>query len=71
MRLPDSTIRDRGLKTAAFRVLTRTNMPAVLTENLFINHTRDANLLRLDSFKQRVGVGHALGIRRFFGERNT
>jgi N-acetylmuramoyl-L-alanine amidase len=72
MRLSDSSIRDRGKQNdQGFYVLLHTNMPAVLTENLFINHTRDANLLRQDAFIRRVGIGHALGIRRFFGERVT
>ncbi len=36
------TIADRGLKTANYAVLRETNMPAVLTENLFIDTTADA-----------------------------
>lgn len=39
-------IADRGLKTANYAVLRETNMPAVLTENLFIDTTADAEKLK-------------------------
>lgn len=68
MRTADASIPDRRMKTAEWYVLLNTNMSAVLTENLFISNVHDANLLKQDSFKQKVGLGHAFGIRRFFGE---
>ncbi|WP_158630238.1 N-acetylmuramoyl-L-alanine amidase [Glycomyces terrestris] len=68
MRLADSSIENRGKKEAAFYVLVNTRMSAVLTENLFIDTAQDANLLDRDGFREKCGIGHALGIRRFFGE---
>lgn len=62
-----SAVTDRGMKTANFHVLRETVMPAVLTENLFIDRVADANLLKRDDFRQAVATGHANGIRAFFG----
>ena len=43
------TISDRGKKRANFAVLRETNMPAILTENLFID-TTDSKFLKMRSF---------------------
>lgn len=61
------SIRDRGTKTADFAVLRQTRMPAVLTENLFIDTQQDANLLGNPEFRYRAARGHARGIAAFFG----
>lgn len=61
------SVTNRGQKQANFHVLRETAMSAVLTENLFIDTTHDANLLRLDEFRQRTARGHARGIARFLG----
>lgn len=59
---------DRGQKTANFAVLRLTNMPAVLTENLFIDSAADANLLKSDAVLRSLarayakGIGTALGL---------
>jgi len=58
---------NRGQKQENFHVLRETVMSAVLTENLFIDTTHDANLLRRDDFRQRTARGHARGIARFLG----
>lgn len=55
-------ILDRGKKRADFHVLRESNMPAVLTENLFITHPASANLLKTDAFLEKVAEGHAVGI---------
>jgi N-acetylmuramoyl-L-alanine amidase len=61
------SVTDRGQKQENFHVLRETTMSAVLTENLFIDTTHDANLLRRDDFRQRAARGHARGIARFLG----
>ncbi len=53
---------DRGKKTANFAVLRETAMPAVLTENLFIDTPADAQLLSDDAFLTKVAKAHAAGI---------
>ncbi|WP_129710511.1 N-acetylmuramoyl-L-alanine amidase family protein [Priestia megaterium] len=59
------TIADRGLKTANYAVLRETNMPAVLTENLFIDTTADAEKLKSATFLREVGEAHARGIAKY------
>jgi N-acetylmuramoyl-L-alanine amidase len=56
-------IKDRGLKTAHYFVLKKTKMPAVLTENLFID--LDGDLLSKEEFLKEVGIAHARGIAEF------
>jgi len=52
-------VTNRGLKSANFAVLRLTNMPAVLTENLFIDRASDAALLANSGFIQATAQGHA------------
>ncbi|PRS46380.1 N-acetylmuramoyl-L-alanine amidase [Bacillus sp. MZGC1] len=54
--------RDRGTKSKNLAVLRETRMPAILTENLFIDRKEDAALLRQDSFLNLLAEGHAEGI---------
>ncbi|WP_020523979.1 N-acetylmuramoyl-L-alanine amidase [Catelliglobosispora koreensis] len=61
------SVTDRGKKTANFHVLRESNMPAVLTENLFIDTTADANLLKNASFLTATANGHAQGIAQYLG----
>jgi len=60
-------IKDRGKKRANFAVLRETNMDAVLTENLFIDTTADANKLKNNAFVKAVGEAHARGVAKFLG----
>jgi N-acetylmuramoyl-L-alanine amidase len=60
-------VTDRGQKTANFHVLRETVMPAVLTENLFIDRAADAALLKRSDFRHATATGHANGIANFFG----
>jgi N-acetylmuramoyl-L-alanine amidase len=53
---------DRGKKKADFAVLRETSMPAILTENLFIDDRDDAALLAKDSFLTGLAKAHAKGI---------
>jgi N-acetylmuramoyl-L-alanine amidase len=61
-----ASVTDRGQKTADFHVLRETTMPAVLTENLFID-TADSNLLKNAAFLTATARGHALGIASYLG----
>lgn len=61
-RIEKYGIRDRGEKAADLSVLRNTSMPAVLTENLFIDNKDEAALLKKDSFLDDVAEGHAEGI---------
>lgn len=64
--------RDRGKKTANFAVLRTSTMPAILTENLFIDHANDAAKLRDPAFLTRVARGHVNGLAQAFNlQRNS
>ncbi|MEH1098911.1 golvesin C-terminal-like domain-containing protein [Micromonospora sp. CPCC 205561] len=65
------SITDRGLKTANFHVLRETNMPAILTENLFIDTLADANLLKRADLITATARGHAQGIAAYLGLGGT
>jgi len=57
---------DRGQMTADFHVLRESFMPAVLTENLFID-TADSDLLKRADFLTATAHGHAQGIASYLG----
>lgn len=57
---------NRGKKTANFHVLRESNMPALLTENGFIDNVNDANKLKSSSFLTTIARGHANGLARAF-----
>jgi N-acetylmuramoyl-L-alanine amidase len=65
MRQFDNVV-DRGKKRANYAVLRETKMPAVLTENLFID-SNDAKLLKNEAFLKAVGEAHARGVAKFLG----
>ena len=60
-------IRDRGKKRANLAVLRQSNMPALLTENLFISNGADAGKLKDPNFINKVILGHVIGIEKFLG----
>ncbi|GIG68872.1 N-acetylmuramoyl-L-alanine amidase [Phytomonospora endophytica] len=62
-----ATVTDRGKKAANFHVLRESTMPAVLTENLFIDTAYDAGLLKRADFINATANGHAQGIAAYFG----
>src|SRR5699024_9327510 len=57
---------NRGMKQANFHVLRETGMPAVLTENGFIDHPEDAKLMKQASWQDRVALGHVQGLVTIF-----
>ena len=58
---------DRGKKKANFHVLRESKMPAMLTENGFIDNAHDAALMKESSWRQEVAQGHANGLAKAFG----
>ncbi len=60
-------VKDRGKKRANYAVLRETKMPAILTENLFIDHSTDASKLKSDSFLSQIAFGHVQGLVKAFG----
>jgi N-acetylmuramoyl-L-alanine amidase len=62
-------VRDRGKKTANFAVLRETNMPAILTENLFIDNATDAAKLKDANFLRTIARGHVNGLQKAFNLR--
>ncbi|EPZ37821.1 N-acetylmuramoyl-L-alanine amidase [Anoxybacillus ayderensis] len=59
--------RDRGKKRANYAVLRETKMPALLTENLFIDNKNDASKLGSEQFLLQIAYGHVQGIAKAFG----
>ncbi|SDH60511.1 N-acetylmuramoyl-L-alanine amidase family protein [Desulfosporosinus hippei] len=59
--------RNRGVKTQNVMVLRETSMPAILTENGFIDKVDDVEKLKETSFRQALAVAHAKGICDYFG----
>lgn len=60
-------VKDRGKKAANFAVLRETKMPALLTENLFIDNTKDAALLKEPAFREKLARGHVIGVEKALG----
>jgi N-acetylmuramoyl-L-alanine amidase len=60
-------VKDRGKKRANYAVLRETKMPAILTENLFIDNANDAAKLKSEQFLLQVAHGHVQGIVKAFG----
>lgn len=59
-------LRDRGKKRANFHVLRVTKMPAVLTENGFIDTISDADKMKSHTWIDRVAKAYAKGIAEIF-----
>lgn len=53
---------NRGKKRANFHVLRESAMPAMLTENGFIDNAGDAGKLKSNAYLERIALGHANGI---------
>ncbi|MFF2446556.1 N-acetylmuramoyl-L-alanine amidase [Neobacillus sp. NPDC058068] len=59
-------LRDRGKKKANFHVLRESAMPALLSENGFIDNPQDTALLKQFSWRQQAAQGHVNGIAKAF-----
>ena len=64
MKLID--MKDRGQKTGNLHVLRESKMPALLTENGFIDNNSDAYQLKKSAFIEAVAQGHVNGIVKSF-----
>jgi N-acetylmuramoyl-L-alanine amidase len=58
---------DRGMKQKNLAVVRETNMPALLTETLFISNPKEANLLKSEDFLNQVAKAHAIGLSKTAG----
>ncbi|GAB6152860.1 hypothetical protein JCM17380_16100 [Desulfosporosinus burensis] len=58
---------NRGVKTQNVLVLRETSMPAILTENGFIDNIKDIAKLKEPNFRQSLAFAHAKGICDFWG----
>jgi len=56
---------DRGVKTANFRVIKYTSMPAALVECAFVSNPTEAELLKSSAFQDKCASGIFNGISRF------
>ena len=59
-------IPNRGMKQANFHVLRESNMPAILTENGFIDHPEDAKLMKQTAWREKVAAAHVDGLVEIF-----
>ncbi|MEC3882631.1 N-acetylmuramoyl-L-alanine amidase [Halobacillus sp. HZG1] len=57
----------RGYKEDNFHVLRETNMPAILTENGFMDNRSEALMMLNEDFQKEVAIEHAQGICEYFG----
>lgn len=58
--------RDRGKKRKNLHMCRESKMPAVLTENLFIDTKKDADMLKDDKFLRELAQGYVNGIAKLF-----
>lgn len=58
--------KDRGIIENNFYVLRNTRMPAILTENGFMDNKREAMLMLDPDFQKEVAIEHAKGICEYF-----
>lgn len=59
--------KDRGKKQSNLHMLRESKMPALLTENGFIDHSGDAAKLKQTEFIDKIAQGHVNGIVKAFG----
>ena len=58
---------NRGVKVQNVMVLRETTMPAILTENGFIDNAIDSAKLKDPKFRRTIAVAHAKGVCDYFG----
>jgi N-acetylmuramoyl-L-alanine amidase len=62
----DTRLESRGIREADFRVLVKTDCPAVLVETGFLSNYREAALLDNPEFQRLLARSIARGIREYF-----
>jgi N-acetylmuramoyl-L-alanine amidase len=62
---------NRGVKRANFRVLIGALMPAVLVEVAFISNPREADLLGMSAFQDKLAYSLAEGVDKFFRDNEA
>ncbi|WP_026314556.1 N-acetylmuramoyl-L-alanine amidase family protein [Heyndrickxia acidiproducens] len=62
-----SDLKNRGIKEADLHVLRESRMPALLTENGFIDRASDAAKMKKNSWIEDVAQGHVNGLAKAFG----
>jgi len=65
LRTVNPAVEDRGVKTAPFIVLMRTDMPAVLAEVSCLSNREEAELLARPLYRQYIAEALASGIERY------
>ncbi|MED4392542.1 N-acetylmuramoyl-L-alanine amidase [Priestia aryabhattai] len=60
-------VTNRGKKIADYAVLRMTNMPAILTETMFISNPKDAEKLKSIEFLKNFASAYAEGVAKFLG----
>lgn len=64
--MPESGMKDRGIKTSNFYVIKNTVMPAVLIEHGFYTNEEEVELLKSDAWRSKMAQYDAQGIMDFF-----
>lgn len=67
LRQQNSSLRDLGVKQAAFVVLIGAQMPSVLAEISFVTNKAEAALLKQSSYRQRIAQSLADGVMKYQG----
>lgn len=62
---------NRGKKQSNFHMVRESVMPAILTENGFIDNRSDADKLKSDDFINKIAQGHVNGIVKIFGLKKS
>lgn len=57
---------NRGKKKANFHMLRESKMPAVLTENGFIDHPSDSKKIKTEAYLNKIARGHVNGLVKAF-----
>lgn len=63
--IPFLGVKDRGIKTNSFTVLTGTKMPAVLIEHGFYSNKSECELLLSDAFREKCAIADCKGILKY------
>ena len=64
-------VRDRGVKTAKFKVLQESKMPGVLIECGFLSNKEEAKKLRSAEYQEKLAEGIAQGIFTYLDEKES